>query len=164
LFNLARILKAVFHNAEPARLRAIVRQWHGLALPFIRTKGFSESWTDFIGAWECVKRSAGQSFKSAADAANAGGVPALCDDLGYDGNLRRLAALCWQLQLQWGDRPFPLGCRTAGDFLGISKTEAHRMLRALDFDGVLQRVKKGTKASGKASEWRFLQKDGGSDQ
>jgi hypothetical protein len=156
LFNLARHLKAKIPDAKPAELRCIVQQWHRLALPWIRTKPFSESWVDFAGAWECIRRPAGQSFKAAAGAADAGGVPTMCEALGYDGNLYRLTALCWQLQLQWCDRPFPLGCRKAGEFLGVSKTEAHRMLRTLQFDGVLRLVKKGTKASKKASEWHFV--------
>jgi hypothetical protein len=50
LFDLARILKSIIPAANPAVLRAIVREWHGLALPVIRTKEFSPSWTDFIGA------------------------------------------------------------------------------------------------------------------
>jgi hypothetical protein len=64
-------------------------------------------------------------------------------------------ALCWQLQCQWGDRSFPLGCQTAAEVLGVSRIKAWHLLNTLQFDGVLRLVKKGTKASRKASEWRF---------
>jgi hypothetical protein len=35
LFDLARKLKAIIPSASPAELRAIVREWHRLALPFV---------------------------------------------------------------------------------------------------------------------------------
>lgn len=154
LFNLARILKGLLFEADTDELLPIVRNWHRQALPHIRTKEFSESWADFRIAWDAIKRPAGRSFRAATLAADADTDPPFA--YRYDGHLRRLAALCWQLQIQWGERAFPLACRTAGDFLGIDKTKAWRLLRTLQLDGVLRQVKKGSKASGKASEWRFL--------
>jgi hypothetical protein len=161
LFDLARIIKGLFPNASPAELRSVVRDWHTRALPLIRTKPFTDTWTDFIAAWSCCRCPAGKSFKAAAEAAEAGHVPAVCDELGYDGDLRRLAALCYQLQLQWGDHPFPLGCRLAGTFLGASKNDANRMLNALAFDQVIRLEKLGRKSNkpgrpNKASMWRFV--------
>ena len=103
-----------------------------------------------------MKRPAGRSFRAAAHAADSCHIPAICAKLGYDGDLRRLDALCWQLQLQWGARPFPLGCRIAGEFLGVSKTEAHGLFKALKFDGVLRLAKKGTLKDRQASEWLFI--------
>jgi hypothetical protein len=155
IFQLARRLKAIMPDATPTDLRVILQEWHRQALPNIRTKDFGESWADFCVACERVKRPAGQSFTRAA--ANAQRiVPRIADERGYDGHLRRLTALCWQLQRQWGERPFPLGCKIAGDFLGLSTVHAWRLLNALAFDGILERVTKGTKRSGKASEWRFV--------
>src|SRR5262249_7560413 len=74
----------------------------------------------------------------------------------YDGYLRQLAALCWHLQGQWGDRPFPLGCRKAAEHLGVSPVHAWRLLNALHFDGTIHLVTKGSKAKGKANEWQFI--------
>jgi hypothetical protein len=145
-------------DATPDELRPIIRQWHAQALPFVRTKPFDESWTDFAVAWSRVKRPAGASFAAAAASA---GVPAVAQRLGYDGALARLAGLCDALQRQWGGRPFPLGCRKAAEYLGVSKTEANRLLAALQFDHVLELVTKGTKATGKASEWRVFHREGG---
>jgi hypothetical protein len=156
LLDLARALKALIPDATPAELRGILQNWHKQALPFIRTKPFSTTWADFVEGWQCVRVASGLSFRAAAHAAEDGDLPEALEHLGYDGDLRRLAALCWQLQGQWGERPFPLGCRKGAEFLGVSKTEANRLLRALAFDGVLQLVRKGTKGSRKASEWRFV--------
>jgi hypothetical protein len=103
-------------------------------------------------------RAAGISLRAAASAAESCTTPPIADR--YDGDFQRLVALCWQLQIQWHDRPFPLGCRTAGGFLGIDRTKAWRLLRALQLDGVLQLIKKGSKTSGKASEWRFVSTEG----
>ena len=153
VFELARHLKALIGDAGPDELREILREWHRQALPTIRTKDFGESWADFALAWERIKRPAGCSFRAAAEAVDSEIV-----DIAnrYDGHLCRLMALCWHLQGQWPDRPFPLGCRTAADYLGVSRVHAWRLLRALQFDRVLRLERKGTKASGKASEWRFI--------
>jgi hypothetical protein len=155
IFDLARRLKAIKPYASPTELRTILREWHRLALPFIRTKQFDESWSDFAIAWDRVRRPVGLSFAVAAAAAEACDVPPAVAGIGYEGNLRRLAGLCSQLQRQWGDRPFPLGCKVAGEFLGVSGRHAGRLLKTLAFDGVLTLAAKGTKSSHRASEWRF---------
>ncbi len=144
-------------GAEPDALQAIVRDWHQRALPFIRTKIFDESWTDFVTAWQRVERPAGRSLQVAAEKAQQEPPPPVADR--YDGPLRGLVALCWQLQTQWGDRPFPLACRTAADVLGVSAIKAWRLLNTLQFDGILRLVKTGTKTSKKASEWRFKKEE-----
>jgi hypothetical protein len=109
---------------------------------------------DFHRALRTIKWGAGQSFREAALAAERGPIPDIAARLGYKRHLKRLSALCLQLQLQWGDRPFPLACRKAAEFLGVSKSEAWRLLNALLVDGVLELICKGTKISGKASEYR----------
>jgi hypothetical protein len=154
LFDLARELKGIMPEAKSDQLRAIVREWFRRALPFIRTKEFDESWADFVTAWQKAKKPAGRSFRVAQARAERETAPSVAEQ--YDGHLRELVALCWQLQIQWGDSPFPLGCRTAGEALGVSRVKARRLLKVLRFDGVLGLVMKGTKKSGKASEWRFI--------
>jgi hypothetical protein len=136
-------------------MRLVLKEWHRQALPFIRTKEFDESWSDFVVAWERVKCPAGPSFAAAAAAADADEMPEIVERLEYDGCLRRLTALCWHLHRQWGEQPFPLGCAIAGRFLGVSAKHAARLQESLEFDGVLKRVTKGTMQSGKASEWRY---------
>jgi hypothetical protein len=157
LFELARRLKALRPDTPREELRQIVRAWYGMAARCTSgTHGFGDYWTDFVTAWQRVKRPAGQSFANAAALADAADKPAFLEPHAYDGPLLRLAALCWQLQQQWGDRPFPLGCEVAGKYLGVTARHAGRLLQTLRFDGVIQRVSKGNKASGKASTWKFL--------
>ena len=104
--------------------------------------------------WSVVKRPAGPSFRQATVAADTVALSGVASS--YDGNLRRLAALSCALQAQNPQGTFFLGCRKAGQFLGIDKSQAWRLLKALQFDGVLRRVAIGTKQSGKASEWRLI--------
>jgi len=160
LFDLSRLLKRITPDASRDELREIVRAWHQQALPFIRTKEFDETWADFTDAWELVRRPAGCSFQAAAKAADLDIPPFIIER--YDGNLRRLASLCRQLQMRWGDRPFPLGCQKAADYLGVSnKMHAWRLLNTLQADRIIVLEKLGTKKSKKASEYRYL---GGQDE
>ena len=156
LFDLARGLIGILgRDADRRELRRIVQDWHRGALPNIRTKPFDETWADFITAWERVKRPAGASLRAAVQAADAAPAPEAAAI--YDtAPLRRLTALCAKLAAQWGDRPFPLGCRTAAGILGITPSAAHRLLATLQFDRIIVRAFKGTKASGRASEWHYL--------
>jgi hypothetical protein len=154
LFDLAQALKGIMPGAIPDTLRPTVREWHRRALPFIRTKDFDETWADFLVAWERVKRPAGCSLQAALAAITHEPAPPVADR--YDGALRTLVALCWQLQRQWGRRAFPLPCRIAADVIGVSPLKAWQMLEALRIDRVIRLVKKGSKATGRASEWRFI--------
>jgi hypothetical protein len=154
LFDLTREMKAVLPEARPDELRAVLREWHRRALPVIRTKDFDESWADLVTAWQRAEEPAGRSLEAAVARAEQEPAPPVAER--YDGPLRRLVALCWQLQKQWGDRPFPLACRTAAEVLGVTRIKAWALLQALQFDRVLRRVRTGTKASKKASEWRFI--------
>jgi len=154
LFDLARNLKAIVPEATQDDLRPIILEWHRQALPNVRTKDFSETWTDFVVAWDRVKRPVGFSFRAAARAADEAPFPVVANR--YDSaNLRQLAALCRELQAQWKNRPFPLSCRKAGEFLGVSAIQGWRLLRVLQFDEVIELVRKGNKRAAKASEWRF---------
>lgn len=156
VFDLARGLLGILgRNVDAKELRRIVKDWHRQALPHIRTKPFDETWTDYVTAWERIKQPAGASLIAAINSADTMPVPDVAKQ--YDTPaLRRLVSICTGLAAQWGDNPFPLGCAKAGEIIGVSKTEAHRLLRTLQFDGIIVRTLKGTKASGKASEWRFI--------
>ncbi len=70
--------------------------------------------------------------------------------------LRLLVALCKALQDAKGDRPFFLGCRSAGKLLDVPFQRAAKWLRRLTHDGIIELVTKGSKATGMASEYRFI--------
>ena len=159
LFEFARYLKAIsdLANADVASLRPYVVEWHTRALPIITTKGFSESWFDFRNAWKAVKYPAGQEpiagiFKEAI----ANGVPRAARQYS-EGRLRKLVALCRQLQRESGDAPFYLAGRRAADLLGVSHVQASRWLKLLVLDGVLESVSVGTRR--RASEYRYAADD-----
>jgi len=151
---LVRKLKAIPGlGTSSGTLRRIVREWHRLALPVIRTKDFDTTWMDFATAWSRMLPPV--SFERAAVAAKQEQPhPAA---LRYEkSELRQLVTLCACLQQQWGDDYFFLGAREAANWLGVSAMAAHRMFKTLMLDGLLKQGKKGSKQTKKATEWRFV--------
>lgn len=158
LFELARELKAFSQLADmPVKsLKPIVQQWHKLALPYIRTKPFTESWFAFQRAWGKVKFPKGSDPISEAYAkAVESEIPADCEQYDIEGVVN-LVKLCRQLQAMAGNKPFFLDCRTAGRLLGIRHVTAWRWLQGLAADGVIEVVSTGSKASRKANEYRYV--------
>ena len=158
VFELCRALKADPRLAglSPKELKPLIRVWHRLALPAISTKPFEETYADFISAWPSVKFAKGADpitdiWKQAMQR----GLPAAALD--YDGDeIRRLVALCRELQRTSGSEPFYLSCRTAAELLDVSHVQANRWLRVLIEDQVIQEVTKGNRNTGKASRYRYL--------
>ena len=68
--------------------------------------------------------------------------------------LRRLVLLCRQLQQTSGDQPFFLGCRTAGELLGINHVLAAKFLKLLVCEHILSIALAGT--TKKATRYRYL--------
>src|SRR5262249_51835502 len=108
LFELARRLKALPHLADgdPLSLEGIVRRWHGLALPVIRTKEWEESWLDFLTAWARIKFPQGKGpievlFEEACRAP----LPPAAEQFNHP-QVRQLVALCAALQMHAGASPF----------------------------------------------------------
>jgi hypothetical protein len=156
LFRFARHLKAIpsLANAEAATLRPIVRQWFEAALPNIGTKEFDETWADFCTAWENVKFPAGQEpIHQIYKQAIAKPLPQAAE-LYETASLRNLVGLCNELQQVAGPEPFYLGCRTAGEVLGINHVLANKWLRQLERDNVLEVTKRGTQ--NRVSRYRYL--------
>ncbi|MBX3442853.1 MAG: hypothetical protein KF774_10635 [Planctomyces sp.] len=162
LFELARRLKAAreYASADASELRDIVLRWHQQALPAIQTKGWAETWSDFLDAWRNVRFAAGSgAIEAAFRRAVASVPPAIAGQ--YDSPpVRSLIAFARELQRIAGDgKAFFLDGRTAGRLIGCDQTWAARMLRMLVVDGVLRRVSTGQRATGKASEYLYLAGD-----
>lgn len=153
LFDLARALKSICPEANAAHLRMILADWHRQALPFIRTKDFQETLTDFVVAWRKV-RSSPLSLGPIVQAARDMPAPAFADV--YDEPTRLLVRLCCQLQRQWGERPFFLSARKAGQLVGVPTMTAWRAFQLLVFDGVLRPVELGTLPGRRATQWHYL--------
>jgi hypothetical protein len=158
VFEFVRWLKAIPQLAsdDVQLLKPLVRRWHAAALPLIRTKAIEVTWLDFAVAWERVKVPAGRAAIGAIYAqALAGEMPLIAHQ--YESpKLRKLVALCRQLQRRAGDRPFFLSCRTAGELLKVSAMTVSRWLKLLVLDKVLVQVAVGEIGSGKASEFRYV--------
>jgi hypothetical protein len=163
LFDLAWGLKALPHlaDADPLSLEAVVRKWHELATPFIRTKDWDASWADFLDGWSRVRAPEGEGLvDSLFRAARDGPLPAAAARF-ESPEVKQLVALCVALQRHAGDEPFFLDCRNAGRLLGVEHTTAWRWLVYLERVGVLRRVATGSLGSKKANEYRFLSGPGG---
>ena len=155
LFHFARILKSLPETAaaDLSDLKLILRHWHATALPTIGTKGFDETWADFAAAWQAVKFPAGQEpIRMIYQQAIARPLPSAVEQ--YESpELRRLVALCRELQIVAGHKPFFLSCRTAGELLGISHVLANKWLRLMALDKVIVVVTAGSR--NKAAEYRY---------
>jgi len=161
LFELARELKAFPELAElPVKsFKPIVQQWHKLALPYIRTKPFTDTWFAFTRAWDRVKFPKGSDPISEAYArAVESDTPPGCDEYDIQAVVN-LVKLCRQLQAMAGDKAFYLDCRTAGQLIGVDHTTAWRWLRGLAHDGVIKVVSTGSKTNRRANEYRYVARD-----
>jgi hypothetical protein len=155
LFDLARRLKAIIPGAGPGGLRSIIAEWHRRALPVIGTKPFTDSWADFLIAWQRVRFPAGQGAVDTAFArASAVAPPAKALEL-YPGEtgIVLLASLCRELADGAGD--FFLDVRTAGRLLGADHATAWRWLKVLCADGILRAGAVGSRATRRASRFTY---------
>ena len=160
VFELARALKAIptLADAPVDMLESHVRCWHTLGVQkgVIRTEPFEETWIDFITAWPKVKfPKGGEPMTKLFEVAKQSPTPQAA--LRYEqGGLRLLVALCRELQRVSGDKPFFLGCRTAGSLLGVKHVTAWRWLILLAHDKIVEEVEKGDRAHRRASRFRYL--------
>jgi hypothetical protein len=160
VFKLARELKAIPELCDkPATaLRPIVLRWHKAAARYL-TKGFTETWSDFAEGWDKVKHPAGTGpLRDALAAADATPLPEAADKY-PEPSVKRLVALCAELQRRAGEATFYLAVRTVGELFAVHHGTAARWLRALRIDGVLRLAK----AHGpmQAAEYLFMSSDDG---
>ena len=69
--------------------------------------------------------------------------------------VRELVRFCRLAQRERGDQPFFLSARRVADMFDVERLRAHRWLKGLCADGVLELVAFG-KQSRKANEYRYL--------
>ncbi|WP_228217574.1 hypothetical protein [Aromatoleum toluclasticum] len=155
LFDLARHLKGLMPDATKAELRAIVTDWHSLALPNIGTSDFTESWGDFTRGWESVRIPYGSVLNRVLEGIDmTESAPESLKLLGYGERALALCRICKELQRNAGEEPFFISSRQAGNLVGLHFTDAAATLSAFVADDVLQLVKRG---SGKqASRYRYV--------
>ena len=156
VFQLARAIKAIPELADAGDdvLRPIVKRWHALALPYIETKDFSETWIDFLQGWPKVKIPKGVTMNAIMQKALESPLPQVAKRYEEE-PIRRLVALCRQLG-QADGRTFFLSCRTAGGLLEVSHVQANRWLFLLAHDGVVEQTNQGDRGKRQAAEYRYL--------
>jgi hypothetical protein len=156
IFTFVRCLKSIpeFASADLSALLPIVQQWHQAALPVIGTKDFETTFADFADGWISAKYAIGEGpLQEVYMTAITKPLPPCADRFKCD-SLRRMVLLCRELQHHSGDKPFYLACRSAGDVLGVTHVVAHKWLRLLVHEGILELVTPGTRH--RAAEYRYV--------
>jgi hypothetical protein len=155
VFRFCRYLKAMpdCHDAPAEAFRNVLVEWHRQARPYIRTKPFDETWTDFCYAWPRVAFPHGQDpFSKLWEKAMRMKEPDAAAR--YDcPKTRKLICLCDVLQEVAGEGPFFVACRKAGELIGLDPANAWRRFRMLETDGLLEVVQRGTKSA--ATRYRY---------
>lgn len=154
LFKLARWLKSLIPDATKPQLRAIVKEWHERALPYISTKEFNLTWGEFHHAWENVRVGYLDTLHGILDGIdfNAPPPPSLVE-LDFNPNDIKLTLICKALAAHWHPDPFILDCRTAARLLQEDHKTSNNRLHGLAAEGVIERVEIGTR--GKASSFLY---------
>ncbi len=159
LFNFARALKAfeITNNRRlPAvELSAAFTQWWNAAKPLLPPDAdFDECRFDFEATFAKTHAALGaNSLQEAIRRADTNPLPP--QSARYNSpKIKRLVAVCYQLQLLQGKSPFFLGVRDAAKVGGANGLpQASAWLAGLVSDGVLIEVEKGTRK--RATRFRF---------
>lgn len=130
-FEFVRRLRAFLpYETSPQYLRPIFDEWYRRSAPAMRRKNYRAELADFYRNWKSVTWPYGATLRGAMHEATAS-LPDGADPM------MRLTALCASLQRVWGDKPFFLASRTAGDFMGVSNFTANDRIKTLVKLGVL---------------------------
>jgi len=136
IFELARWLKGQFPGLKREEFKDVVYQWFLLALPYITTKDFGITWSDFINGYDKVKYPYGATLAEVMK--NLPPTPVNSPAFGQFGpNGDFLLQISRGLQEKAGAEPFLLSSRTAGYCLGLHYTNAASLLRAFVNVGAL---------------------------
>lgn len=149
LFKLCRELRALPEIAEkPAQVfKPIIKEWHTMALPNIRTKEFTETLTEFNNSWGKVKVPAGEGIvKTCVERAIATEDEPFpdADEALYDGQkCRLLLRTCLELHKASVPDPFWISTRDAAKYLDIRPVKAGSFLKLFVSDGLITKIEEG---------------------
>jgi hypothetical protein len=157
LFLLCRWLRGVFPlDGKPiSYLRPTVEKWHALALPFIGTKPFEDTWQAFVRAWNRVQRPRWDVLLKFA-------VKEATQDTENPPNeyetesTRFLLRVCYQIQRRMGRTPFGFSCRMAGDIIDVSSVSAAGKLEMFVADGYLGVAEQYRYGTRRATRYRYI--------
>ena len=163
LFLFARGLRTLEakrrEDLTPDEVTNAFNQWYSRSVKFLDSeKTKFEYETKFSNEYEHAKTAFGnEAIKRAWQLANEEPPP---DDAYEFENpkFRLLVALCWQLQVIAGDKPFYLSCRTVQELLGLgSHSTAAEWLSHLRVKNIIREIEKGNNKTEKpkASRYRY---------
>jgi len=157
IFRLARGLR---HEAgrvgQPVKeLKGFVRGWHNLAMPHIRTKEFSETWTDFVNGFDRAKTPlAGDVLNVAWKRVTAEPDHPAAIENGYDAKpLCQIVGLC--AALAGSNGRFHLAANAAAKLAAVSDMQAYRWLNTLVADGIIERAEVGDRHRSTRYRWMW---------
>lgn len=162
LFNFARALKAFEATTKfklpPEQREQAFTLWWATAKPLLPPDAdFDEYRFEFLDAVTHAKTPLGANpLKEAIARADARPTPPEAARYTTSASIRRLVAVCYQLQVLQGNSDIFLGLRDAQSISGAkSLRSAGQMLDGLIHDGVITRTSKGTPGGRFASRYRF---------
>ena len=155
ILDLARGLKFNVGLPNAKAAKPLVRKWHDLALPIIGTKGYEESWSDFINAFRKARHPLGGNLVDVvAMRFDPNNIPEIA--MQYESEaVQKLVALCFALASTNGNGGrFWLSSHDAAEKLGVMPAEAWRWLQMLEADGVIECYERGNQR--KATRYRWI--------
>lgn len=157
-FKFARALK--FHpqlfGADVGDLIPHLRRWHERALPTIGTEYFDDTLYDFLRGMENARLPlCDNALEIVLERAERAGTPPEAEQF-ENPQVRRLAALCKELQRFAGDKPFFLSRRTAARLLDKPLASVDRWMSILEFTKLLDVTKRGCNETKKANRFRYM--------
>lgn len=157
-FNMARKSRSIELSQgrplSPQELRDAFKVWFDQSRSEFLSESFQSYFEEFCRIRSYVRTSLEEShLLSAWRRANSEPMPPESSHLSEP--VRRLLALCAQLQLIAGNSSFYLSSHSAAEFFGVAPNQAHRWLRSLEGHGLLRCEKRGDPAKRKATEYRY---------
>jgi len=152
-FELARWLKAEVPEASLDELRSLVQDWHRLHYDIMETKEFSETWVDFLYAWDRVKHPYGETLNQLF--AQLPALPTWMSghDLGETGET--LLRLCVALNDRNFGGPFPLAGHALSPYLNCTPQWTYKLINGAVACGYIKLISKGARR--RASEYQLCQ-------
>jgi hypothetical protein len=152
LFGLALALRRRFPTARPGNCLDIVREWHRLALPTIRTQPFIDTWDDFVDGWDRIRDAAGGRGLEVVRSL----IEANDFTIGFSKNLDAVARVL-RAAARFHDGSFYTDLRTIAKLTGLSHVTCWKWTRQLEALGLVEVIERGTRGfrSGKATTWRW---------
>lgn len=142
LFELARWLKGVQPECDRKMQEEIVRHWHQVSLPNIKTKDFASTWLDFKYGLGSVQYPFGLKLDRILETKVEFDTQFGLETFGEKGI--ELFRICLTLQIHEGPtRPFFLSSRKAGELIGCHFTAAAKLMSCFVREGWLDLVTKG---------------------